>query len=143
MAARRQRGYTLIEVLVAFAVLAIALTVLLSTLSNAGRQVRWSDDAGRAAIHARSVLDATFTGKLLANGGSTGELEGGRYRWTLQIDDYQDPDPGRMAMPAPPPNAPRLVRVALEMRWGDDPREKLHVDTLRLLQPTPEQVIGL
>ncbi len=56
-AARCRRGYTLIEVIVAFALLALALTLLLGTLSGATRQVRWAGDAGRAALHAQSLLD--------------------------------------------------------------------------------------
>src|SRR3546814_2829814 len=52
-----ERGYTLVEVLVAFAILALALTLLLGTLSGAARQVEWSGQAGRAALHAQSMLE--------------------------------------------------------------------------------------
>ena len=51
----RQRGFTLIEIVVAFAILALALTLLLGTLSGATKQIRWADDAGRAALHAESA----------------------------------------------------------------------------------------
>ena len=47
-----QRGYTLIEVVVAFALLAFGLTLLLGSLTNATKQVRTSTDYGRAALHA-------------------------------------------------------------------------------------------
>ena len=53
----RQRGYTLIEIIVAFAILALGLTLLLGTLSGATRQVRAAGDAGRAGLHAQSLLD--------------------------------------------------------------------------------------
>ena len=46
----RMRGYTLIEVIVAFALLALALTLLLGSLTNAARQVHWADGAGRATL---------------------------------------------------------------------------------------------
>ena len=48
MMRRAQTGFTLIEILVAFAVLALGLTLLLGTLSGASRQVRQGGDAGRA-----------------------------------------------------------------------------------------------
>src|SRR3546814_8348524 len=48
--AARQRGFTLLEVIIAFAVLALALTLLLGTLSGSAREVRASADAGRAAL---------------------------------------------------------------------------------------------
>src|SRR5690606_14129780 len=40
--AARQRGFTLLEVIIAFAVLALALTLLLGTLSGSAREVRAS-----------------------------------------------------------------------------------------------------
>ncbi|WP_345294523.1 type II secretion system protein XpsI [Luteimonas vadosa] len=127
-----QRGYTLIEVLVAFAVLALALTLLLGTLSGASRQVRWSADAGRAALHAESLLAQTGVGEVLQPGRRDGEFEAGRYRWTLEVAPYQDP-----ARPSPAtvdPFAPRLLQLRLLVTWGDGgPRENLVVDSLRLV----------
>jgi general secretion pathway protein I len=60
---RRQRGYTLLEVVIAFGVLALALTMLLGILTHSSRQVRWSTDAGRAALFAQSFLDAVDSRK--------------------------------------------------------------------------------
>ena len=53
---RHARGFTLLEVLVAFALLAIALTLLLGTLSGAARQVGQADARTRAVLHAQSLL---------------------------------------------------------------------------------------
>ena len=75
---RRARGYTLIEVIVAFAVLALALTLLLGTLSGASRQLRWADDAGRASLHAQSLIDQLGVGEALVPGQRQGEFENGR-----------------------------------------------------------------
>jgi general secretion pathway protein I len=90
---RTRRGFTLIEVIVAFAVLALALAIVLGTLSNASRQVRWSDDAGRAALHAQSLLDDTGVAQALVPGRSDGTFEDGRYRWTLEVAPWQEPAP--------------------------------------------------
>ena len=53
---RRAAGFTLIEIIVAFGILALGLTLLLGTLSGATRQVRQAGDAGRAAMHAHTLL---------------------------------------------------------------------------------------
>ena len=129
----RQRGYTLIEVIVAFALLALALTLLLGTLSGATRQVRWSADAGRAALHARSLLAAAGVGEPLRTGEQAGELEDGRYRWTLRVVPWTDPSAaaGPVALAAD-----RLFELELDVRWGaGGPRERVQLRTLRLAPP--------
>lgn len=135
---RFQSGYTLIEVIVAFAVLALALTLLLGTLSGASRQVRWADDAGRAALHAQSLIDQLGVGEALAPGQRQGDFESGRYRWQLQVSPWRDP-----AQPANQPqdlSAPQLMAVSLHVAWGDAANQQLQVSTLRLMQPEPAGV---
>lgn len=132
--ARRARGYTLIEVIVAFAVLALGLVLLLGTLSGAARQIRHSEDAGRAALHAQSLLDQAGVGEVLQPGRREGELEGGRYRWTLEVQPY------RLASQSGQPQAfgePQLMHLALTVRWGDAPRQRLRLQSLRLVAPDP------
>ena len=137
---RSQSGYTLIEVIVAFGVLALGLTLLLGTLSGATRQVRHADRAGRAALHAQSLLDQAGIGESLQPGQTDGELEDGAYRWTLEVAPYRDPG-------APPPGpealaAPQLLQLVLVVSWGELPRERLRVDSLRLVAPDPLAGMG-
>lgn len=129
---RRQRGYTLIEVIVAFALLALALTLLLGTLSGAARQVRWSDDAGRAALHAQSLLDQTGLGEPLRPGSSDGEFEDGRYRWTMEIVPWRDPSAVAQGGPRDPA-APQLLEIRLDVQWGERAAQRLRLRTLRLV----------
>jgi general secretion pathway protein I len=147
-AARRPRGgvagaagFTLIEVIVAFALLALALTVLLGTMANASRQVRWSADAGRAAMHAQSLLAEVGVGEALAPGVREGEFEGGRYRWRLQVAPWQDPElaPG----PLTDLSAPQMQELELSMQWGDGPGERLQLRSLRLVRPDPTGEVPL
>ena len=135
----RAAGYTLIEVIVAFAILALALTLLLGTLSGAARQVRWADEAGRAALHARSLLDQTGVGEALRPGHSEGVFEQGRYRWSLDVAPYADHS--RPPSPLVDPAAPRLLQLALTVQWGRNnaPRDRLVVHGLRLVTPNPQQ----
>jgi general secretion pathway protein I len=138
MSARSQRGYTLIEVIVAFAILALALTLLLGTLSGAAKQVHWSDQAGRAALYAQSLIDQTGVADPLRAGHREGVFEEGRYRWTLDVAPYVDPL--TPAAPARDLSAPRLWRLSLTMQWGegDDPRQRIAVQSLRLVTPTAQ-----
>lgn len=135
----RARGYTLIEVIVAFAVLALALTLLLGTLSGAGRQVRWADDAGRAALHAQSLIDQLGIGEPLAPGEREGDFEDGRFHWRLQVSPWRDPAQPPDQAPDQPQalGAPSLLAVSLQVAWGEAPNQRLQVSTLRLVQPEP------
>ena len=114
---------------------AAAMTLLLGSLTNASKQVRGAADAGRAALHAQSLLDQIGVGEGLAPGRRDGELEDGRYRWELDVKPFVDPT-------APPRvgeviGAPQLMLVQLTMRWGDGgPRQRLQLDALRLVTPT-------
>jgi len=133
MSMRGQRGYTLIEVIVAFAVLGIALMLLLGTLSNGTRQVRWAADSGRAALHARSLLDGVGIEVPVVPGRSTGEFEDGRYRWSLAITPFVDAE---LPAQVPDPSGRQLFELVLDVHWGEgSPRERLQVHTLRLHEP--------
>ncbi|MEN1926163.1 type II secretion system protein XpsI [Luteimonas qiangzhengi] len=132
----RQRGYTLIEVLVAFSVLALALTLLLGTLSGSTRQVRWSADAGRAALHAQSLIAQAGVGELLLPGRREGELDAGLYRWTLEVAPWVDPAQPPQLLEAV--SGPELMALRLRVQWGEGgPAQSLQVDSLRLVQPDP------
>lgn len=136
-AGHAQRGYTLLEVIVAFALLALALTLLLGTLSGAARQVRWSGDAGRAALHAQSLLDQVGVGAPIEAGESGGELDGGRYRWALDVRPWRDPS----TPPDAPlePAAPQLFEITLSVRWGEGrPGDRVELRTLRLAPASAE-----
>ena len=137
-ARRAARGFTLIEVIVAFAVLALALTLLLGTLSGAAKQVRWADDAGRAALHAQSLLDQTGVGEALQSGTTEGDFEDGRYRWSLEVEPWRDPTAQDVALLDP--GAPQLMQLTLAVRWGDSPREQLQLQSLRLMSPDTRQM---
>ncbi len=123
------RGFTLIEVIIAFALLALALTLLLGSLSGAARQIRQADDSGRATLHAQSLLTQLGVGEALRPGRQQGVVEQGRYRWVLDVVPYADPL-------KPPPvgtdNAPRLLQVRLSVVWGEGDGQGLQWNTLRL-----------
>ncbi len=131
---RTARGFTLIEVVVAFALLAFALTLLLGAMTRATTQVRNAEHAGRAALHAQSLLHQVGIGEPLVPGTREGVLEDGRYRWTLQVAEWQDPDPVAAAHAATLRDlrAPRLLELELVVAWGDGgERERLAVRSLR------------
>ncbi|MEO8364753.1 MAG: prepilin-type N-terminal cleavage/methylation domain-containing protein [Pseudoxanthomonas sp.] len=129
---RRQRGFTLIEVVVAFALLALALTFLLASLSGAARQVRIAGDSSRATLYAQSLLAQVGVGETLQPGRRQGNFNAGRYRWVLDIAPYVDP----LKRPSPSSNtsAPRLLHLNLLVEWGNGRGQQMQWQSLRLVQ---------
>ena len=128
-------GFTLIEIIIAFGVLALGLTLLLGTLSGASRQLRQAGDAGRAALHAQSLLDER-AGALLRPGRVQGTFDDGVYRWQLAVAPWRDPQ-ARDNVPEDLAAA-RLLHVQLDIAWGDGgPQQRLRLTSLRLALPPP------
>ena len=127
---RRQSGYTLVEVLVAFVILALALTVLLRIFSGGLRNVSVSSDYATATLIAESRLAATGIDVPLRPGESSGS-EGERFEWTVSVQDYQ-PWPGYRSA-AKGVDAYR-VTVTVEWPHGDNTR-RVGLSTVRLRTP--------
>jgi general secretion pathway protein I len=111
----RQRGFTLIEVIVATALLALGLTLLLGSLTGAVRQVRGAEDAGRVSLYAQSLLAQVGVGAPLQPGEQDGSWDEGRYQWQLQVRPFRDPAQRRDA-PVTAGN-PRAMELVLRVRW--------------------------
>ncbi len=138
-----QRGFTLLEVLVAFALLAIGLGLLLATLSSGVHSVARSSQSTQATLYAESMLDTLGADQRLQPGRSQGVFENGRYRWTLDVSPFRPPAPAP-ASGDPSTADPNLqgvaenvlFRVMLQVQWGTPGTEQtLRVDTLRAYAP--------
>ncbi|MET4616606.1 general secretion pathway protein I [Stenotrophomonas sp. 2619] len=133
---KHQRGYSLLEVIVAFAVLALALTLLLGSLSGASRQIKQADLRSRAVLHAQSLLAVTGVVEPLQDGERSGEWEDGRYRWQLQVTPYQEPRTDALPV-ADTVAGPRLAQLTLQVSWGDTDADRMQWRSLRLLPAAP------
>jgi general secretion pathway protein I len=144
---RRQRGFSLLEVILAFSLLAVALGILLAILSGGLAQVRNSGDASVATLHAQSLLAELGVLEPIRPGNRGGDLEEGRYRWEMRIDEVEDPAPVALAgveadaidsVGLQFASAPVLYRVQLDVAWGeDDYARSLRFVTLRARVPEP------
>jgi prepilin-type N-terminal cleavage/methylation domain-containing protein len=123
-------GVTLLEVLVALAVLGTAVVAILQLFGGGLRLARGAGDHADAALLASAKLAEVEPGPL-----TEGTLEGteGPYRWTRRVAlaaDLLPFEPGSAAAVAI-----RLARVSVEVRWGQSRRFELA--TLRAWRATP------
>jgi general secretion pathway protein I len=77
-------GFTLLEVLVAFTILSLALTALVQAFASGIGGIGVTEGYTTAVMHARSLIDRVGTELPLVVGESSGYLDD-RYAWTLRI----------------------------------------------------------
>jgi general secretion pathway protein I len=123
----RQSGYTLIEVLVAFMILALALTVLMRIFSGGLRNVSVSSDYATATLIAESRLAAAGIDLPLVPGETSG-TEGERFEWTISVQDYE-PWPGYRSAA----QGVDAYRVTVTVEWPHRDRTRsVGLSTVRL-----------
>ena len=136
---RRARGFSLLEVLVAFVILALVGTALFRLFGSSLNNASLADEYSRAALYAESLLATTAVEAPLREGTNQGRSEDGRYAWSTKIEWYTPPgatsDQERLGQMLPL----RPLRVSVSVRWpGDFGGERsLELSTVRLAIKTP------
>jgi len=138
----RRGGFTLLEVLVATLIMAIAVTGLLSAISTSLRSAARLTDYDRAALLARQKMDelllavrvpkqTVFEGTWGAD--VTGDIETG---WRARVSPFEMP-------PGAGPGTPILERVELEIWWmSGDKRRTFTLEGFRRAVLGPDEVVG-
>jgi general secretion pathway protein I len=85
----RQAGFTLIEILIAFAILGMASAAVISIFGSDLSRVARAKNERVAALSARSVLALVGSELPLEPGTREGQLPNG-LRWSLAIQPYED-----------------------------------------------------
>ena len=126
MRAHRQQGFSLLEVLVAFSVLAISLGILYQAFGGSLRNLAVSGDYNRAMILAESKLAEAAARLPLEEGSSAGEEQG--LRWRVEVARYDDLEEL--------PQTFHPYRITSAVSWGEGERERSYrLQTLRLRKP--------
>ncbi|MEM9533702.1 MAG: type II secretion system protein [Pseudomonadota bacterium] len=128
---RRQRGFTLLEVLAAFVVFALLFTTTLKIMSASARNVTRSADYSQAALWAQSRMDLVGIDPPIEEGNWEGEFDD-EYRWTLDIQAYDVLDELSADLAETPVD---LYYVELQVFWGRDSQRRAVFKTLRSATP--------
>ena len=132
----RQRGFSLLEVLVAFTILALSLAVLMRIFSGSLRNADVTRDQAQAVALAQSLLASAGVEATLVPGESTGVLDD-KFRWLLRVGPFvEEPRPGESAAVRSPLPLD-LWEVAVRVAWGGDSRLPERAVTLTTLRVQP------
>ena len=85
MPTRRQRGFTLIEVVVAFVLLSLVLATSFELFTTGMRRAVDLEERSLALAVAQARMAAVGVEVPLKEGSAAGEANGGKYRWTVTI----------------------------------------------------------
>lgn len=123
-----QRGFTLIEVMAAFAIFAVLFGVMLQILSTSITNTRRSGDFTQAALLAQSQLDMVGIEALPEPGTYSGRYNDD-YSWELVIEPYLIQDDRGVSYEDLPID---LYYVGLTVYWGEGRAERSALfETLR------------
>ncbi len=125
---KSQRGFTLLEVVVALAIVGLGVVTLLAIFSQGLRLGARSSANSEAFTYGRQLLDGVLVRRTLSDGREEAPF-GDRNRWRLQIQTVREETQLSLS------SAWELKEVTLQMRYREGLEERqLEMKTLRLVK---------
>lgn len=119
----RSRGFTLLEVLVAFVIFALSFSVVLEIIAGSMRSAVRARDYSEAALLAQSLMEGVGNEVPLEAGVSQGETEDG-FTWVIEISDFEGLNEDTRTLELAELSSTQLYWVDLNLQWGDGRRQR-------------------
>ena len=120
---RANKGFTLLEVLLAFVVFALSFATVLEILSGSMRNTVRAREFTEAALTAQSVIDQLGLDYPVEQGAAYSG-ESGDYQWDVDIYLYEDVAENVHSVELGELTGIELLQIDLVISWGEPPREK-------------------
>lgn len=115
MPANKQQGFSLLEILIAFSILALSLGILLKIFSGGVNSAIVAEDYSAAVQIAESLMAVAAVEKPLQAGQESG-LENDKYYWLVEVSPFQF-NPENVGLET---MTVALFKIKVTVRWGDD-----------------------
>ena len=133
-----QNGFTLIEVLVAFMILTLSLSVLFRIFSGGLSNVSVAGDYTQAVLLAESQLAVVGRSEPLDVGESYGEMDE-RFRWQRIIERYTPWEDDTTSSTVPLSG----YRITVQVSWTRNGRDRqFTLESLRVQKRSPNEGLG-
>ena len=131
----RSRGFTLLEVMLAFVIFALSFATVLEIMAGSMRSVGRASDDTEVALLAQSLMDLVGN-EIPIEEGEYGDVAMDHYNWQMTISFYDavgESDDTIMSTPELAENSGiELYRVDLYLDWETGRRQReLHFSTIR------------
>ena len=132
----KARGFTLIEVLVAVAILGIGLTVTLELFSGGLRLGRASEEYTKAVNYARMKMEEMAVKPEVAEGVEEGSFDD-TFRWQVEVKKVELLPVGDKPDFKPPAN---LFQVQIDVIWKSGSKERsTRIESYRTIKPKDDE----
>ncbi len=135
---KQSSGFTLIEVLAAFTILAMTFMVVLEILSNSSANTIKSSERTQISLMAQSKMDEVGIIIPVEEGSISGDFDDKR-SWYISIEPYEVPYEGNVEMSFAPVE---LFKVVLKISWFDGRGEQRTATFTTLKAMTPDYEAG-
>lgn len=119
----RSRGFTLLELLLAFVVFALSFATVMEILSGSMRNTVRARHYSEAALTAQSLMDQVGL-EIPLEEGTALQGDAGNYRWELEIYNYAQTGENPASIELAELTNITLLQVDLVVSWGMSPREQ-------------------
>ena len=121
---RRNKGFTLLEIVVALAILGVTVAVVMQIFSEGLKNIRRIDLAHQAMNHAENVMNEILSDESIQSATSfSGDLDE-EFSYTAEVNDWEEPEQNLMIDITEP--RVNLLSVSVDVHFKNDARGKLY-----------------
>jgi general secretion pathway protein I len=124
----QQCGFSLLEILVAFSILAVSLGIILKIFSSGLQSTQVAENYTLAVTIAESLLAKTGEDKKLALGETRGQTHE-RFNWLVQVTEIA----AEIIPPLPDSFTQQVVHINVTVSWNTDPPRSIRLTTVKLM----------